>query len=53
MEDYTLMAEKGKAIDPERLKKLAGKVKGQVQRADGIVPGEGVVSDETEMRVFE
>ena len=37
LEDYTLMAEKGKAIDPERLKKLAGKVKSQVQRADGIV----------------
>jgi C4-dicarboxylate-specific signal transduction histidine kinase len=37
LEDYTLMAEKGKAIDPERLKKLAGKVKSQVQRADGIM----------------
>ena len=37
LEDYTLMAEKGKAIDPERLKILAGKVKSQIQRADGIV----------------
>ena len=37
LEDYTLMAEKGKGIDPERLKTLAGKVKSQVQRADGIM----------------
>jgi len=37
LEDYTFMAEKGKAIDPARLKILAGKIKTQIQRADGIV----------------
>jgi signal transduction histidine kinase len=35
--DLALMAEKGMPIDPERLKALAGRVAGQIKRADGIV----------------
>ncbi len=37
LEDYTLMAEKGMPIDPERLKVLSNRVSAQIQRADGIV----------------
>ncbi len=35
--DFALMAEKGMPIDPERLKTLAGRITGQIKRADGIV----------------
>jgi len=37
MEDLLLMAEKGNPVDPEKLKALAGRVKGQARRADAIV----------------
>ena len=37
LEDFTLMAEKGRPIDMERFKTVAGKIRGQVGRADGIV----------------
>ncbi len=37
LEDFTLMADKGMPIDPERLKTLAVKVMRQIRRADGIV----------------
>ena len=37
LEDFTLMAEKGRPIDLERFKTVAGKIRGQVGRADGIV----------------
>ena len=37
LEDFTLMAEKGMAIDPGRLKTLAGKIQSQIRRADRIV----------------
>jgi len=37
LEDFTLMVEKGMAIDPERLKAMAGKIRHQVQRADRII----------------
>jgi C4-dicarboxylate-specific signal transduction histidine kinase len=37
LEDFTLMAEKGKPVDMERFKTVAGKIRGQVERADGIV----------------
>ncbi len=36
LEDYTLMAEKGMPIDPERLKVLSNRVSMQIQRADRI-----------------
>lgn len=39
LEDLTLMADKGMPLDPERLKKIAGKVLKQIQRADGIIKG--------------
>ncbi len=35
--DLTLMAERGMDLDPERLKKVATSIQGQVQRGDGIV----------------
>jgi signal transduction histidine kinase len=37
LEDVTLMADRGKPIDPARLKMMAEAVKKQVGRADGIV----------------
>ena len=35
--DLALMSEKGMQMDPDRLKKMAGTIKRQVRRADGIV----------------
>jgi signal transduction histidine kinase len=37
LEDFVLMAEKGTPMDPERLKRLAGSMRKQVLRANGIV----------------
>jgi len=37
LEDFTLMADRGKPIDPARLKTMAAAVKRQVGRADGII----------------
>jgi len=37
LEDFTLMAEKGIPLDPERVKVLAEKIMQQIQRADGII----------------
>jgi len=37
LEDLTLMADRGKPIDPARLKMMAAAVKKQVGRADGII----------------
>lgn len=37
LEDFSLLAEKGRPIDPERLKLLAQSVLKQVQRTDGLV----------------
>ena len=37
LEDFSLLADKGRPIDPERLKGLAQSVLKQVQRADGLV----------------
>lgn len=37
LEDFCLMAEKGKSLDPARLKRLAGDVKNQIRRGDRII----------------
>ena len=37
LEDITYMAERGKPIDPERLRVIAEAVKRQIKRADGII----------------
>jgi C4-dicarboxylate-specific signal transduction histidine kinase len=37
LEDLTVLAEKGRTLDPERIKTLAGGLVRQVQRADSIV----------------
>ncbi|MGD8983403.1 MAG: histidine kinase dimerization/phospho-acceptor domain-containing protein [Desulfobacteraceae bacterium] len=37
LEDFALMAGKGKPIDPERLEILAEKITKQIRRADGII----------------
>jgi len=39
LEDFCLLAERGKPMDPSRLKRLALDVKEQVRRGDGIVTG--------------
>lgn len=37
IEDFTMMAERGTPIQPERLKKAANSIQGQIRRGDGIV----------------
>jgi len=37
LEDFSILAEKGRPIDPERLKLLAASVMKQIQRADGLI----------------
>ena len=37
LQDFTLMADKGMPLDPERLNSLAGKVIQQIRRAEGII----------------
>lgn len=37
LEDFTLLADKGHPLDPERLKTLAKMIQKQVKRADGII----------------
>ena len=37
LEDFTIMAEKGLPLNPERLKGLAGKIGVQIRRADRII----------------
>ncbi len=37
LEDLCLMAEKGKSLDPARMKRLAGDVKNQIRRGDRII----------------
>jgi signal transduction histidine kinase len=37
LDDFCLMAEKGKALDPVRLKRLAGDLKSQIRRGDQII----------------
>lgn len=37
LDDLTVLAEKGRPLDPARLKAQAGKIMKQIQRADGIV----------------
>jgi signal transduction histidine kinase len=37
IEDFTLMAERGMPIQPERLKKAANSIQGQIRRGDTIV----------------
>ncbi|MGE5255589.1 MAG: hypothetical protein ACM3KE_02905 [Hyphomicrobiales bacterium] len=39
LEDFCLMADRGKPLDPSRLKRLAQDVREQVRRGDGIVTG--------------
>jgi len=39
LEDLTVLAEKGMALDPMRIKSHAGKIMKQIKRADGIVKG--------------
>ncbi len=39
LEDYAIMADRGKPIDPERLRVMAHAVKRQIKRADGIIKG--------------
>lgn len=37
LQDFTLMADKGMPLDPDRVNSLAGKVISQIRRAEGIV----------------
>lgn len=39
VEDFTVMAEQGTPINPQRVKALAGKIQGQIDRANGIIKG--------------
>ena len=48
LEDFTLMADKGMPIDPERLKSLAGKIQQQIKRADKIVKNMNMFAHSTD-----
>jgi len=48
LEDFTLMADKGMPIDPERLKSMAGKIQQQIKRADKIVKNMNVFAHSTD-----
>jgi light-regulated signal transduction histidine kinase (bacteriophytochrome) len=55
LEDFSLLADKGRPIDPERLKGLAQSVLKQVQRADGLVKkmNRFAHSADDEIRIFD
>ncbi|BCS89797.1 sensor histidine kinase [Pseudodesulfovibrio sediminis] len=53
IEDFTLMAERGMPIDPERLKKAANSIQGQIRRGDGIVKNMNAFAHSTDEDVRE
>ena len=48
IEDFTIMADKGMPIDPERLKRAAKSIQGQVRRGDGIIKNINAFSHSTD-----
>lgn len=48
LEDFTLMAEKGMPIEPEKLKRVANSVQGQIQRGDAIVKNMNALAHSTD-----
>jgi len=53
IEDFTLMAERGMPIEPERLKSAAKTIQGQIRRGDGIVRNMNAFSHSTDEPVRE
>lgn len=48
VEDFTLMTEKGMPIEPERLKRVANSIQGQIQRGDAIVKNMNALAHSTD-----
>ncbi|WP_319468000.1 histidine kinase dimerization/phospho-acceptor domain-containing protein [uncultured Pseudodesulfovibrio sp.] len=48
IQDFTLMAERGMPLEPERLKKAADSIQGQVQRGDAIVKNMNAMAHSTD-----
>jgi len=48
IEDFTIMAEKGMPIEPEKLKRVANSIQGQVQRGDTIVKNINALAHSTD-----
>jgi len=53
IEDFTLMAERGMPLQPERLKKAAGSIQGQIRRGDSIVRNMNAFAHSTDEPVRE
>ncbi len=53
IEDFTLMAQKGMPIEPERLKRVARSILGQIQRGDGIVKNMNAFAHLTDQDISE
>jgi len=53
IEDFTLMAERGKPLQPERLKSAANAIQGQVRRGDTIVKNMNAFAHSTDEAVRE
>lgn len=51
--DLTIMAEKGMPMDPDRLKRVAGSIQGQVQRGDVIVKNMNQLAHSTDEGIHE
>ncbi|MGL1861353.1 MAG: sensor histidine kinase [Pseudodesulfovibrio sp.] len=48
VEDFTLMTERGMPIEPERLKRVANSIQGQIQRGDAIVKNMNALAHSTD-----
>ncbi len=53
IQDFTLMAERGMPIEPERLKKAANSIQGQVKRGDNIVKNMNALAHSTDKDAHE
>lgn len=53
IEDFTLMAERGMPIQPERLKSAANSIQGQIRRGDGLVKNMNAFAHSTDEDVRE
>jgi len=53
IEDFTLMAERGMPLQPEKLKSVANSIQGQIRRGDGIVKNMNAFAHSTDEPVRE
>ncbi len=51
IEDFTLMVQKGMPLEPDRLKRVAKSIQGQIQRGDGIIKNMNAFAHSTDQDV--